>query len=145
MSEKDERTATPTPAETLFGAVPRRGFLKYLAAAFATAALPEALSACSNLGGSASPAVGSVAEEVNFTSVAMLWVTRKTDGLSLGFQFSGLVADANHNLNLASGTTAGQRVHRDHVPAAARDRRRGPRRREPHTPAQLLRIRDESN
>jgi len=106
MSAKHERTDDATPAEPLLGHVPRRGFLKYLSAVFATAALPEALSSCSNLG-APSAAVGTVAEDVDFTSVPMIWVTRKNDGLSLGFRFSGLVSDANHNLNLASGTTAG--------------------------------------
>src|SRR4029077_13817267 len=37
----------------------------------------------------------------------MRWVTRKEDGLSLGFQFVHLVADASRNIALDQGATGG--------------------------------------
>ena len=98
MSGRDETNDNHASPETLSN-VGRRNFLKYLAGAFATAALPETLVGCS---APATDGVERFSELVDLSSAPITWVTRKEDGLSLGFQFVNLVSDANHNIALGS-------------------------------------------
>ena len=105
MSAHDRKSDGLAPANELPpNGVGRRSFLKYFAGAFAAMALPEAVDGCS-----APPAPGTSAAKLtpaDFASVPITWVTRKEDGLSLGFQFVNLTADASHNIALAAPGSA---------------------------------------
>ncbi len=107
MSSSDENPKHPTPVDLASNGVHRRGFLQFLAAAFATAALPEVLDACGSAveeGGGA----GGAHRVGDLRLVAhTLGYAQGRRAFSLGFQFSGIGPDANHNLALISGTTPG--------------------------------------
>ena len=87
MPARDEKNDVQAATDDLLtNGVHRRNFLKFFAGAFAAASVPEFIEACG------SPAVGNGGEELannleSFSSIPIQWVTRKQDGLSLGFQF----------------------------------------------------------
>src|SRR5208282_4777095 len=100
MPARDEKNESKASTDDLLtNGVHRRNFLKFFAGAFAAVSIPEFVEAC----GSGSPSVGTVDESLannlqSFTGIPIRWVTRKQDGLSLGFQFTTNITNSNGTL-----------------------------------------------
>ncbi len=107
MSASDEKHDDQASTdELLTNGVHRRNFLKFFAGAFAAAALPEVVVACSASSTGGLNEAAETADLADFTSIPMTWVTRKQDGLSLGFQLINLTSSGG-NIALKQGAAAG--------------------------------------